>query len=191
MKLIIGLGNPGAEYQNTRHNLGWAAVERAAGDAKWQSKAKFSAHIAETTIDGEKVIFAKPQTFYNLSGDAVQKIKRFYNLDNSDILVIHDEMDLPIGVVRARIGGGNAGNNGVKDLIAKIGGDFARLRIGSGQVPTHDGLAKPDSDHRDHVLSRPSTIEAKALHQLGPQIVQVISDFIHGNFVETSYRADV
>jgi len=233
MKLILGLGNPGAEYTGTRHNLGWAAVEylakvftchpefisgsslssssraqprdltdftkilRQAQDDKkgtkddttiWQTKPKFSAQIAETTIDGEKVILAKPQTFYNLSGNAAVKIKQFYGLSNADILVIHDDMDLPFGLIRTRQGGADAGNNGVKDLIAKIGADFARLRIGSGQTPTHDGLTKPDSAHCDYVLSRLSKAESDIFTAELATIAEIAADFLNGQFTETTYK---
>jgi len=190
MKLIIGLGNPGAEYVGTRHNLGWAAVDNLAKQygAKWNKKSKFSAEIAEITVEDEKVLLAKPQTFYNLSGETAQKIKQFYNLDNSDILVIHDEMDLPVGLVRVRRGGMAAGNNGIESLITQLGPDFARIRIGSGlSSPVHDGLAKPSANQRDHVLSRPSTDEADILKNFAPVIAQVAADFIKGNLRETTY----
>ncbi|MDR1970053.1 MAG: aminoacyl-tRNA hydrolase [Candidatus Nomurabacteria bacterium] len=184
MKLIIGLGNPGTEYIDTRHNLGWAAVDNLAKKygAKWVKKSKFSAEIADVTIDDEKIILAKPQTFYNLSGDAAQKIKLFYNLNNSDILVVHDDIDLPVGIIRTRIGGSDAGNGGVKDLISKIGSDFARLRIGSGQTPNQDGLTRPEIDHRDYVLGRPTSIEKTKLDQLMPQIDDIVAGFIVNKF---------
>src|SRR5258707_5952830 len=113
MKLIVGLGNIGDHFNGTRHNVGFKVID-ALAEAKglnWQFKDKFKASVAEGEVDGQKIILAKPTTYYNLSGDAVQATKQFYKLDNADILVLHDELDLPFGTVRARLGGSDAGNN--------------------------------------------------------------------------------
>ena len=112
MKLIIGLGNPDKKYENTRHNTGFIAVDRLAGE--WQEKPKFHGQVSERDIDGEKVIFYKPSTYYNDRGIGVRSVRDFYKLENDDILVIHDELALPFGTVRSRVGGSDAGNNGVK-----------------------------------------------------------------------------
>jgi len=222
MKLIIGLGNPGAKYIDTRHNFGFTAVEATAErfDARWVKKSKFQAEIAEVGVPviakkplapdfdpgnakqsmdrhsdelphndvTEKVIFAKPQTFYNLSGQAVRAIKDFYHIDNNDILVVHDEMALPVGTLRTRLGGSDAGNNGVKNIIEHLGKDFARIRIGSGCAPTHDGAAKPNANYCDHVLSRPTKVELKKLKQLEPEIQNLIDQFIKENFATTTHK---
>jgi PTH1 family peptidyl-tRNA hydrolase len=191
MKLIIGLGNPDAQYDGTRHNFGFAAVERAAAQcgARWRNRPKFQAAVAAAEIGGEKVLFAKPQTFYNLSGQAAQQIKRFYDLSNADILAIYDEMALPLGVARTRRGGADAGNNGVKSLIQHIGNDFARLRIGSGAAGSANGDTRPAiSQHTDHVLSRPTAAEMATLDQLAPKIDELIQKFIAGDFQPHSVK---
>jgi len=190
MKLIIGLGNPSAEYTGTRHNLGFAVVDATAKrlGTKWINKSKFQAQVAEVNVDGEKIILAKPQTFYNLSGQAVRAIKDFYHIDNSDILVIHDEMALPVGTLRTRLGGSDAGNNGIKNIIEHLDSDFARIRIGSGCAPTHDGAAKPDANYCDHVLSRPTKTELEKLKQLEPEIQELIDQFINNNFAATTHK---
>lgn len=191
MKLIVGLGNPGAEYAQTRHNFGFMALDHFAMGlgANWQNKAKFSAMVAELSIGNEKVILAKPLTFYNLVGATVQKIRTFYKLNVSDILVIHDEMALPLGVIRTRRGGSDAGNNGIKNIINTVGYDFARVRIGSGLTPTHDGDAQPTHGRRDYVLGRLSQPERTTLDTELVTVGQIIAEFIAGEFVETTYRA--
>jgi len=133
IKLIVGLGNIGEEYENTRHNIGFRVIDKYASKnnfSKWQEKAKFKAYITEDFVAGQKVILAKPTTFMNLSGEAIRAIKDFYKLQNSDITVIHDELDLPFGTIKEKQGGGSAGNNGLKSLISHIGEDFKRIRIG-------------------------------------------------------------
>ncbi len=189
MKLIIGLGNPGNEYANTRHNFGWVMLDTIAKEAggSWTHKPKFTADVAEYTASGEKVILVKPTTYYNLSGEAVRKIKDFYHCDNDDILVIHDEMALPIGSLRTRRGGSDAGNNGIKSLITHIGPDFARIRIGSGQPVGDNGDTRPAIDHRNHVLSRPAANEAELLAKLQPHVQHIVTDFINDTFFETTY----
>lgn len=191
MKLIVGLGNPGAEYQETRHNFGFMALDayvRHHGVA-WRSKAKFSAEMAELDLDGEKVLLAKPQTFYNLVGNAVQQIRSFYKIDMNDVLVIHDEMALPLGTIRTRRGGSDAGNNGVKNIINTNGAEFARVRIGSGLQPTASGDTQPTHNRRDYVLGRLSAADRNILDEELATVGQVITEFIGGEFIETTYRA--
>lgn len=131
--LIVGLGNIGKKYDGTRHNIGFAVVDalRALHDLpEWQEKTKFKALISEDFVGGKKIILAKPTTLMNNSGEAVRALKDFYKLKNMDIIVIHDELDLPFGTVKQKQGGGSAGNNGIKSLIAHIGDDFNRVRVG-------------------------------------------------------------
>ena len=190
MKLIVGLGNPGAEYQETRHNFGFMALDayvRHHGVA-WRSKAKFSAEMAELDLDGEKVLLAKPQTFYNLVGNAVQQIRSFYKIDINDVLVIHDEMALPLGTIRTRRGGSDAGNNGIKNIINTNGAEFARVRIGSGLQPTVSGDTQPTHNRRDYVLGRLSAADRNILDEELATVGQVITEFIGGEFIETTYR---
>lgn len=190
MKLIVGLGNPGTEYAKTRHNFGWSVLDKMSEKAgyTWNHKQKFTADIAEFDLEGEKNLLVKPTTYYNLSGEAIRKIKDFYNINNSNILVIHDEMALPMGIMRTRVGGSDAGNNGIKSLIQHLGPDFARLRIGSGKNPVSNGDARPEINHRDHVLSRPNQSDMIKLEKLYPSIEAIIFDFVRDNFTETTYR---
>lgn len=133
MKLIVGLGNPGSKYEKTRHNVGFLVVEKYVSDnnlGDWLLKEKFKSLIIETGEGNSKLLLAKPQTFMNISGEAVQAVKSFYKLENKDITVIHDDVDIPFGEVREKVGGGTAGHNGLESIVEQIGDDFRRLRIG-------------------------------------------------------------
>ena len=135
--LIVGLGNPGAEYTNTRHNVGFMAIDAIAPtDAAWKQEKK--AITAHCDIDGHKVIFVKPQTFMNNSGDAVGALVKFYKIPIENVVVIHDDMDLKFGTLREKIGGSSAGHNGVKSIDAVIGNDYKRIRIGIGHPRDFD-----------------------------------------------------
>lgn len=191
MKLIVGLGNPGVEYQETRHNLGFMVLDYYANSRKatpWQQKSKFNALVSELQITDEKVLLVKPTTYYNLVGEAIQKIRRFYRIDLGDLLVIHDEMALPMGVVRTRQGGSDAGNNGVRNIVATNGAEFARVRVGSGLAPTANGDTQPANDRRGYVLGRLTADELKIINGEQSTIANVIDDFIRGRFMETTYR---
>jgi peptidyl-tRNA hydrolase, PTH1 family len=133
MKLIIGLGNPGKQYEKTRHNAGFLAVDYFLRDREAIAcQSKFNAQICEYHENGVKVLFVKPQSFMNLSGEVVREILAFYKIDHAnDILVIHDEKDLLFGTVKEAFASGSAGHNGVQNIIDELGTkDFARLRIG-------------------------------------------------------------
>ncbi len=186
VKLIVGLGNIGPNYEGTRHNVGFMAVEALASkfELPWQTKDKFKASIAEGTLHNQKVLLAKPTTYYNLSGEVAQAIQHFYKLGNDDILVIHDELALPLGTVRARIGGSDAGNNGIKNLIEHLGEDFARLRVGVANQPL------TAADHIDYVLSRFSHEENAQLPELMDQVLELSLAFIDDSkkFEHTSIR---
>jgi PTH1 family peptidyl-tRNA hydrolase len=153
MKLIVGLGNPGKEYENTRHNTGFIALDNFAetnGLGPWKVKSKFNAEIIETTDqNGGKLVLAKPQTFMNNSGQAVRALKDFYKLKNDDITVVHDELTMPMGQVQYKTGGSSAGNNGIGSIIEHIGEDFHRVRIG-----IHSLRAYEINNSSDFVLSR-------------------------------------
>jgi len=133
MKIIVGLGNPGPQYAANRHNIGFMAVDalhRKHPFGPWSKK--FKAQISEGEIAGEKVLLMKPQTFMNLSGESVGEAMRFYKLGPGDIIAIHDELDLPAGKVKLKVGGGHGGHNGLKSLDAHCGRDYKRLRLGIG-----------------------------------------------------------
>jgi peptidyl-tRNA hydrolase, PTH1 family len=133
MKLIVGLGNPGKEYEKTRHNIGFIILDELSQSVKttFSYKSKFKGEITQVTIKGETVILLKPTTFMNLSGEAVNLVKKFYNINNEDILVVYDDLDLETGKVRFRQKGSAGGHNGIKSIISCINTEnFHRFKIG-------------------------------------------------------------
>jgi PTH1 family peptidyl-tRNA hydrolase len=139
MQIIAGLGNPGAKYSGNRHNIGFMAVDaiqRRPGFAPWSKK--FKAEISEGELAGEKVLLMKPQTFMNLSGEAVGEAMRFYKLGPQNIVAIYDELDLAPAKARIKLGGGHGGHNGVKSLDAHCGKEYRRLRLGIGHPGNKD-----------------------------------------------------
>jgi len=135
IRLIVGLGNPGREYETTRHNVGFMWVDELARVQKLnlKSEARFHGLIARGQVHGYEIMLLMPQTFMNHSGRAVGELTRFYKIEPAEMLVVHDELDLPPGVARLKMGGGHGGHNGLKDIIAHLGTkDFWRLRIGIG-----------------------------------------------------------
>ncbi len=142
MKLLVGLGNPGAKYARNRHNVGFMALDRIAADhgfTPWRGK--FDGQVAEGRLGGDKVIALKPETFMNLSGNAVAKALRFYKLDAPDVIVFHDEIDLAPGKIRVKDGGGHAGHNGLRSIHQHIGPHYSRVRIGVGHPGHKDRVA--------------------------------------------------
>lgn len=142
MKLIVGLGNPGDKYARNRHNVGFMTLERIAdafGRGGWRKK--FSGLISDADVDGEKALLLCPQTYYNEAGRAVSEAARFHKIDPADIIVFHDEIDLVPGKVRVKIGGGHAGNNGLRSIASHMGPDFVRVRIGVGHPGNKDAVA--------------------------------------------------
>jgi PTH1 family peptidyl-tRNA hydrolase len=134
MKIIVGLGNPGKKYEGTRHNAGFMVIDRFAEKLEIKiEKKKFSALIGETTVKGEKCLLVKPQTYMNLSGEAVLAVKQFYKAQPEDIIVVYDDMDLPVGKIRIRKQGGSGGHKGMISIISCLGTEnFIRIRIGIG-----------------------------------------------------------
>jgi peptidyl-tRNA hydrolase, PTH1 family len=133
MLLIVGLGNPGLKYAANRHNIGFVAIDaiaRRQGFGPWRRK--FQSEVAEGMLAGAKVLALKPQTYMNDSGRAVGEAARFFHIAPGEVVVLHDELDLPLGKVRAKTGGGHAGHNGLRSIEAHIGPDFHRLRLGIG-----------------------------------------------------------
>jgi PTH1 family peptidyl-tRNA hydrolase len=147
LHIIAGLGNPGSKYARNRHNVGFMAVDAIArrhSFSPWTKK--FRAEIAEGVLGGEKVLLIKPQTFYNETGRAISKALTFYKLQPEDVTVFHDEIDLAPGRLRVKRGGGHSGNNGARSMMAHIGENFRRIRIGVGH-PGDKAMVMP------HVLS--------------------------------------
>ena len=158
-RLIVGLGNPGQEYANNRHNIGFMALDAVAEaqDISFVTKKDLRALVAVTHIEGKQVVLAKPITFMNLSGEAVQSLASFYKVSTADITVVHDELDLPFGKVQKKIGGGSAGHNGLKSIIQHLGEDFTRIRVGIGPKTPEQ------MDTADYVLQDFSKAEQKKL----------------------------
>lgn len=154
IKLIVGLGNPGTRYARSRHNVGFMIVERVAhAHALRFARKRFNAEIAEGNVGSARVLIAKPQTYMNLSGEAVGKLFAFYKIAPADLLVVYDDLDLPLGKMRLRPKGGAGGHHGMESIIARVGAsDFPRLRVGIGRPDPSTLLrAGPDTDV-DHVL---------------------------------------
>lgn len=161
MRLVVGLGNPGRQYEKTRHNVGFMAVDKLAGELNAPvSKLMFQALVGQAGLKGEKIILAKPLTYMNLSGNAVGSLMRWYKISPSDLIVIYDDMDLPLGSLRIRKKGGDGGHNGMKSIIENIGTkEFPRIRIGIGKP------VGPGPNTVDWVLGRFSTGEAEEVEK--------------------------
>ncbi len=176
MKLIIGLGNPEQKYNLTRHSVGFLLLDHIARErhATWQDKPKFKAMVAELQFGDEKALLVKPTTYYNQTGEAVRLLTDFYKLSSAqDVLVLHDELALPFGTLRTRLRGSDAGNNGIKSIIAHIGEAFARVRVGIA----NNHAARMDK--ADFVLARFSTEEQAALHEIALHALHFVEDFVH------------
>jgi PTH1 family peptidyl-tRNA hydrolase len=166
MKLIVGLGNPGEKYHNTRHNCGFMVLdhllqELGEHNAAWEANTKLKSDITVISVHDEKVLLAKPQTYMNNSGIAVQLLKDFYKVEPNDLWIVYDELDLPLGSLKIRLGGAAAGHHGVESIMESIGTDqFWRFRLGIGE--SHD---------REHPLSKQNVHNAAEY---------VIDQFGHG-----------
>jgi PTH1 family peptidyl-tRNA hydrolase len=176
--LIIGLGNPGKEYEATRHNIGFACLDHLA------NKLDFPDWIANT-VGGNRVILIKPTTFMNLSGEAAQAVSQFYKLAPSQMLAVYDELDIPFGQIRTRIGGSSAGHNGVKSLIEHLGEDFGRVRIG-----TANNLSNK-ADSADFVLNKFSSDEQTEIPHLKQEVNAILTEYIHSGNLREETRSFV
>ena len=177
MKIFVGLGNPTAEYAATKHNVGFMLADRLADKLETSTwRERFNALIAETFLDGEKILLVKPQTFMNLSGEAVAPLMNFYKLDAANLTVAHDDMDLPLGMIRLRPKGSGGGHRGVASIIQNLGvQNFPRVRIGVGRPPANWTV-------NHHVLS-PFTAEdaekiSAALDELVPAVICIFREGI-------------
>lgn len=184
MKLVFCLGNPEEKYNGTRHNVGFFLGNLLANNraVEFQLKDKFSAKIAEYVSEGEKVLVAKPVTYYNLVGQSMRSLMDFYKLESDDVLIVHDELDLPFGTVRTRVGGSDAGNNGIKSVNQHGGEETNRLRI---------GVANPQRSvmgDANFVLGKFSSEEETVLHEsVAPKALELIDAFIAGDHEATSH----
>jgi PTH1 family peptidyl-tRNA hydrolase len=186
MKVILAQGNPGLQYKNTRHNVGFLVVNTIAQQhrADFIKKPKFHAEIAEVTVAGEKVLLVKPSTFYNETGQAARLITDFYKASVSDdFLVIHDDLALPLGTIRVREKGSDAGNNGIKSLNAHLGANYSRIRVG-----IYNDLRDRIHD-ADFVLSNFTKTESDTLTgTIIPKVIELIESFCAGNLDTTSHK---
>ena len=155
MRLIVGLGNPGRDYVNNRHNVGFKCVDLfARGHAISLTQRGARSKLGTGEVAGTRIVLAKPQTFMNLSGEAVSALMRRYRLSSKDTLVIYDDLDLPLGKMRIREKGSSGGHNGLKSIISHLGAqDFPRIRVGIAPTKDSDSAAAPEVDAVEHVLS--------------------------------------
>lgn len=170
MKLVVGLGNPGKEYDHTRHNVGFRILDALCSD--WVTMPKCSSLICKT----EDIIYAKPQTFMNLSGKAVQELIQFYKIEMADMLVVYDDKDLPFGKLRLRTEGSSAGHNGMNSIIGMLGTqEFSRLRI--GVAPADPEVSMHDT--ADYVLANFTAEEETNVQPIIDEARKTIESFIH------------
>ena len=178
MKIFVGLGNPTNEYAKTKHNVGFMLADKLAYELNalnWRDN--FSAQIAETFLDGEKILIVKPQTFMNASGESVVPIVDFYKVPVENLIVAHDDMDLPVGKIRLRPSGSSGGHRGIESIIQNLGGikNFPRVRIGIGRPPANWTV-------NGHVLSPFNDEDAKkisaALDELVPAVICIFREGI-------------
>ena len=175
MKLIVGLGNPGKEYENTRHNIGYMIIDNFVNSDNWKKESL--AYVLKQTINNENVLFIKPTTYMNLSGQAVQYYLNYYKIDTKDLLVIQDDMDLDIGKVRLKLKSSAGGHNGIKDIIKNIKTDeFLRLKI---------CISKPTNDTIEFVLGKFPKSDLEILKNNMNTYNQIITDFINNTKIET------
>ncbi|HHV6461906.1 TPA: aminoacyl-tRNA hydrolase [Haemophilus influenzae] len=185
IKLIVGLGNPGEKYADTRHNAGEWLIERLARrfNVSLNPESKFFGKTARTLVNGKEVRLLVPTTFMNLSGKAVGALASFYRIKPEEILVIHDELDLPPGTAKLKQGGGHGGHNGLKDIVAQLGNNnnFYRLRIGIG----HPG-------HRDlvagYVLNKPSPADRNALEKVLDEATDCVEMIFRDGMIKATNR---
>jgi len=173
LKLIVGLGNPGAEYARTRHNAGYWFVDELARGANWKRESRYQCELARGKVGTTELWLAKPTTYMNRSGAAVQSLAAFYRIVPAEILVVHDEIDLAPGDVRLKQGGGHGGHNGVRDVIATIGADFWRLRIGVGHPGNKEQVI-------DAVLDRPTGAEQRQIEDAMQRAHEVMAQLAAG-----------
>jgi PTH1 family peptidyl-tRNA hydrolase len=173
LKLIVGLGNPGREYARTRHNAGWWFVDELAARShgSWRHDARAHTELARVTLADTELWLLKPTAFVNRSGAPVAAVANYYGIAAADILVVHDDIDLPPGTARLKQGGGHGGHNGLRDVMAHIGADFWRLRLGVGHPGSKELVL-------DAVLDRPPAAEQQAIEQAMARSLEVMPELL-------------
>ena len=173
MKLIVGLGNPGKEYENTRHNIGYMFLDYITDNQSFSLNKKFNALEFDSIINGEKILFIKPLTYMNLSGESVIKYVNYYNINTEDILVIQDDLDMDIGKFKLMFNHGDGGHNGIKNIILNLGSrNFLRLKI---------GISKASFNVKDYVLGRFSKEELNLINKIFGIFDNFIYDYVNLN----------
>jgi len=178
IQLIVGLGNPGSQYEPTRHNAGFWFVDELVRRCRqsFRSEQRFHGEVARCLLDGNECRLQKPMTFMNRSGQAVSSLARFFKIPLQQILVVHDELDLPPGTIRLKKGGGHGGHNGLRDLISHLGSkDFYRLRVGIGHPGHRDQVV-------DYVLRKPSKEDRRQIDDAIYDALNVMADVVEGKF---------
>jgi PTH1 family peptidyl-tRNA hydrolase len=180
-KLLVGLGNPGKQYDNTRHNIGFACLDAfaASENGTWTEKKSLQSHICELRIGQTKIVLCKPQMYMNASGEAVRLVQSYFKLKNNQTIVVHDELDLPFGQIRTRKEGGAAGHNGIKSLITSIGDGategFGRVRIGIGNQDSGT------LDKAEFVLQKFNKAEQAQMALLIKEVNSILNECIFGD----------
>jgi PTH1 family peptidyl-tRNA hydrolase len=184
IRLIVGLGNPGPQYEATRHNVGFWFVDALAArnNGQFRVEAKFHSLLCRLTLGGADLRLVKPATFMNRSGQAVAAVARYFDTPAEQILVAHDELDLPVGTVRLKQGGGHAGHNGLRDIISVLGSrDFWRLRIGIDHPGDRQQVV-------NYVLSRPSRDDGGRIFDVLDDAERCVPDLLDGSFQKAMNR---
>lgn len=184
--LIVGLGNIGSQYDRTRHNIGFDVVDafaKANDFPDWIEKKDLKCHFTSLTIADTRVILIKPTTFMNLSGESVQATARFYKVSPEQILAIHDELDIPFGQIRTRIGGSAAGHNGIKSVTQHIGEQYGRIRIGIGPKEP------AQIDSADFVLQRFNGDQQAQINNLVKEATAILSEYVYGGQLTAETRS--
>ncbi len=184
--LVVGLGNPGAQYQGTRHNMGFLALDAIAETLGVRiDRARFKALVGEGMLAGNRVLFLKPQTYMNLSGESVREAAAFYHIEPENIVVIYDDICLPVGRMRVRGKGSDGGHNGIKSIISQLHSDaFPRIRIGVGERPN------PEYDLADWVLSAFTPAEREVLKKAYPIAKEGLEHILKGNVAAAQQRCN-
>lgn len=173
MRLVVGLGNPGKEYENTRHNIGYMFLDYITNKHDFKFNKKFNAMEYETNINGEKILYIKPLTFMNLSGESIIKYVNFYKLNSEDVLVIQDDLDMEMGRYKLMFNHGDGGHNGIKNIILNLGSrEFLRLKI---------GISKANIDTKDYVLGKFNKDEINILNETFNKLKDFINDYVSMN----------
>ncbi len=171
MKLIVGLGNPGKEYEKTRHNIGYMFLDSITDSKKYTLNKKFNALEYETEIDNQRVLFIKPLSFMNLSGEVVRKYVSFYKINLEDVLIIQDDIDMVLGSYKLQYNHGDGGHNGIKNIISNLKSkEFMRLKIGVSK--------NKNIDTKDYVLGKFSTTELKLIKNNFTKLNDLVTDFV-------------